>query len=550
MKINKTFAFFLFVFLFINLGINAQNKKGKLLDSLDKTKLNWYNLDPTLNKVQGVSVDKAYLELLKNIPSKKKITVAVIDSGVDTEHEDLQGKIWVNADEIPNNGIDDDNNGYIDDINGWNFLGNSKDENIQYETYEFIRVIKKLEPEFINVKSNQDFLPERRKDYETYLKCKKQYQTEYEKQLKDKTEIDLIDKRLTNAENLIKTHLKKESFTNKELEAVFSRNEDVMNARYFLLMIQKRGFKIDEFREFKDQVNLNFEKYLSKTFEPRNIIGDNIEDINDKNYGNNNLKNSTPEHGTFVSGIIAGNRNNNIGINGIADNVEIMVLRAVPDGDERDKDVALAIRYAVDNGANIINMSFGKDYSPQKQMVDEAIKYAEEKNVLLIHSAGNEGVNLDVTESYPTFKFDDGKMANNYISVGATQSKLDKHFCGIFSNYGKQTVHIFAPGVDILSLYPDNKYNIADGTSFSGPVVSGVCALVWSYYPELTASELKNVVLNSSIVYPKKKVLYPNIETPQKKKTEFTNLSITGGIVNAYEALKLADKLVKEKITN
>lgn len=285
---------------------------------------------------------------------------------------------------------------------------------------------------------------------------------------------------------------------------------------------------------------------LNTSFHPRDIISDNPEDIDDMDYGNNNVKGPTAEHGTFVAGIIAANRQNSIGTDGIAEQVEIMVLRAIPNGDEWDKDVALAIRYAVKNGANIINMSFGKAYSPQKHFVDDALKYADEQNVLVIHAAGNDAENLDEKERFPTNNLTDGVEAKNWLTVGASTHKLSKELCGVFSNYGPEEVDLFAPGVNIISLSPENSYEMNDGTSFSCPVVSGVAALVWSYYPHLTAMQLKDILLNSTVRYPKQTVYYPNIETSTKSKTKFSSLSKTGGIINAYEALKLAEKFFAE----
>jgi subtilisin family serine protease len=289
------------------------------------------------------------------------------------------------------------------------------------------------------------------------------------------------------------------------------------------------------------------QQHLNLEYNPRTLVADNPEDINDRLYGNNNVIGPRADHGTPVAGIIGAVRGNNLGIDGIAQEVQLMILRAVPQGDERDKDIALAIRYAVDNGAHIINMSFGKDFSPHKHYVDEAVQYAEAHNVLLVHAAGNDGQNIDLVDNFPTKHYKAGKQANNWIEVGATSLKADKNFNGIFSNYGKQNVDLFAPGVDVISLAPDNKYDKMDGTSFAGPVVSGVAALVWSYYPELTAQELKEVLMKSCTLYPKLKVHTPAEDPTKKQKVNFSDLSVTGGVVNAYEALKLAQKVVLEK---
>lgn len=533
----------------INLKLIAQSHEGVSLDSLDKNYLNWYNLDPITDKIQGVSVDKAYKEVLAGKKSKKKIVVAVIDSGVDIEHEDLQGKIWVNADEIPGNGIDDDNNGYIDDVHGWNFIGNVKGENIVVENLEYVRIYKNLNPIFKEVKSIDDLSESSKNDYNVYLKCKKKYDDEIKKYTTEKNNLSAFETRIKDAERTIKNEYGRDSISLDDIKNVKITGQYTVNAKNYLLYIYSHGFSKDDLVEMKEENDLFLEKHLNIEYNPRNIISDNVEDINDNKYGNNDVKCVRSDHGTCVSGIIAANRNNNIGINGIAENVEIMAIRTVPKGDERDKDVALSIRYAVDNGANIINMSFGKDFAPQKQFVDEAIKYAEERNVLLVHAAGNDAVNIDIDDRYPSNRLNDTIKAKSWITVGASSKDLGKNFCGVFTNYGQYNVDLFAPGVKLLSLYPENKYLIANGTSFSCPVVSGVAALVWSYYPELTAIELKDILLKSSIKYPKLKVYYPNFTSPKKKKTKFNSLSNTGGLVNAVEALKLAEKIAGEKIT-
>ncbi|MFH1319968.1 MAG: S8 family serine peptidase [Bacteroidota bacterium] len=524
-----------------------QSNPVSTLDSLDITYHNWYNMDPNLNNIQGTGIDRAYSELLNDKRPKEKIIVAVIDGGVDIEHEDIKGKIWINGDEISDNGKDDDKNGYIDDIHGWNFIGNAKGENIKHETLEQVRMLRKLEPLYQSYLSIDEVPDDKKEEFRIYNKCKSDYQ---EKLAKYKTlykNFEDLEKNVDYYEKVISDHLGKTDFTPEEVYDIGTSEKNVKLAKKYLTTKYKQGFSRKSLEKKKEHCRVYLDKHFNIDFNPREIISDNPEDINDINYGNNDVKGPTSEHGTFVAGIIAANRSNNIGIDGIASNVEIMVLRTVPDGDERDKDVALSIRYAVDNGARIINMSFGKDFSPQKQFVDDAIKYAEENNVLLIHASGNDGSDLDVITFYPTNVYNDGSRAKNWINVGATSTQNNKKFCGNFSNYGKQNVDLFAPGVNILSLSPENKYVIANGTSFSSPVVSGVAALVLSCYPELTALELKDIILNSCTLYPKLKVYYPGSKSKKRKKTKFHTLSSTGGVVNAYKALKLAEKEIKGK---
>ena len=220
-----------------------------------------------------------------------------------------------------------------------------------------------------------------------------------------------------------------------------------------------------------------------------------------------------------------------------------MTIRAVPDGDEHDKDIALAIRYAVDNGAQIINMSFGKSFSPEKKWVDEAVAYVASKDVLLVHAAGNDGRNLDTSYNYPTSKFLDDKRATNWITVGASGDPAAGGVTAGFSNYGKEEVDVFAPGVKIYSTVPGgNTYQFLQGTSMASPVVAGLAALLLEYFPTLSARQIKDVIERSSVPFT------DSVRTPGTGKlTTLNNLSKTGGLVNAYEAVKLAATIKGER---
>ncbi|MEJ8757232.1 S8 family peptidase [Pontibacter sp. H259] len=525
----------------------AQDSPETNISAFDRSYHNWYNLDAQQDNVHGVSVNRAYTELLSNRKSKKTVVVAIIDSGTDIHHEDLKGRIWVNPKEIAGNNQDDDNNGYIDDVHGWGFLGNASGENIKYETYEFARLLRQLSPKYSQVKSEKEVPAAQLQEYKTYLRCKQTYEQEVTKRKQEQAGLDAFMQVMQECNTILAEHLGKKTFMLSEVRNISGASEKVMKARGWLLTKYSQGYSAESFRAFRENNDVYLQQHLNLAYNPRTLVADNPEDINDRVYGNSNVIGPRADHGTPVAGVIAGIRGNNTGIDGIAENVQLMILRAVPQGDERDKDIALAIRYAADNGANIINMSFGKDFSPQKSFIDEAVKYAESKNVLLVHAAGNDGQNIDENDNFPTKQLLDGTRAKNWLEVGATALVADKNFCGVFSNYGKQNVDLFAPGVDIISLAPDNKYDKMDGTSFASPVVSGVAALVWSYYPELSATELKDVLLKSTTQHPKLKVITPNLESAKKQKVNFSELSVTGGVVNAYQALKLAEKLVQEK---
>lgn len=518
--------------------------EGSKFEDCNQKYLNWYNLNPKETKIQGVSVDKVYDELLKDKQPKKTIIVAVIDSEVDINHEDLQGNIWKNDQEIPDNGIDDDNNGYIDDIHGWNYLANAQGEQIKYENYEYVRIVRNLNPKYKDVKSEDEVSEEDKAEYALYKKCKEKYEKNRERYQKHKDSDDSIIAKLESCNEIFKEHFKRDGYSKEDILALETSGDEMLTAaKGFMKFLYDQGFTEESFADQVERTNVKYNYYLNIDHTPRTLLNDDVTDITDLNYGNGDVVGTKSGHGTFVTGIIAANRNNEIGINGITNNVKIMGLRVIPIGDERDKDVALAIRYAVDNGANIINMSFGKDFSPEKTMVYEAIKYASDNGVLLVHAAGNDGINTDINKRYPNDNIAENTYAATWVEVGATDRKKGKKLCGIFTNYAKENVDIFAPGVDIFSLCPDNTYMVGSGTSFAAPVFTGVAALLWSYYPELTALEVKDIMFKSATDFSRKKVYIPGVGFSNKDKTRFRELSQTGSIVNAYQAFIMAESM-------
>ncbi len=312
----------------------------------------------------------------------------------------------------------------------------------------------------------------------------------------------------------------------------------------------KRGFDEKGFNKYKSNFDKN--KHYNLAFNSRQSMGDNLYDINDKYYGNNNVIGSKDEesHATHVAGIVGATRNNDIGANGVANHVKIMSVRVVPDGDEHDKDVALGIRYAVDNGAKVINSSFGKAYSPNKQWVYDAIKYAASKDVLIVNAAGNDGANIDEEYTYPNDSKDlITEFTDNVLTVGAMSSNYNEKLPASFSNYGKINVDVFAPGVQVYSTVPKNHYAKYNGTSMAAPSAAGVATLVRSYYPKLTASQVKHILMNSGlkvdfdVIKPGSK----SKENPKGEMVPFSSLSVSGRVVNAYNALRMADYMVNGK---
>jgi len=520
-----------------------------------QTPKNWQLLSYDKDSVYGVGAEKAYAELLKGKKSTPVI-VAVIDSGIDTTHEDLKGILWTNPKEIAGNGKDDDKNGYIDDIHGWNFLGGKDGSSLKQDSDEATREYFRYKNLYINPDSALD---KDSKEYTTWQKLQSKIEKPSSEYKLSYRTMSKLQENVQKCEGILKNYLGKDDFTLTQLDSVQTTDQDVMLARNFLTkLLRSTGDEEVSYKDFKKELEeyLNELKRKAESTEilpnknREEIVGDKYEDINDKFYGNNDIMGTFGFHGTHVSGIIAAARNNGVGIDGVADNVRIMAVKAVPDGDERDKDVALAIRYAVDNGAQIINMSFGKGFSPHKQWVDDAFKYAESKGVLLVHAAGNDGNDNDVEDNFPNPNFLDGTRANNVITVGALASGLQPAKVASFSNYGKNQVDIFAPGVQIYSTIPGgNTYGSASGTSMASPVVAGVAALVLSYYPDLSAKQLKYILEKSATPLPDG-TTEVNKPGTQDEKIAFSELSTSGGMVNAYEALKLAATIKGENPHN
>ena len=515
----------------------------------------WHMLDKQKDGYYGIDVEKAYNELLKGKKSVP-VVVAVIDSGVDTTHEDLKPVLWHNPGEIPGNGIDDDNNGYIDDIYGWNFLGGKDGRNVNKDSYEAARVYYKLKKKFGDAEPDESTAsPEELDEIKMYKKVRTLIEGNAKEASLNVMFLKNIVEKMPWADSILQISLKKSEYNGDDLQKFKPASADESKAKSTIMALFL-GFQASEMtnkrllemtKEFYDGEKLKAEAIVKEPKDYRGeIVQDNYDDINDRDYGNNDVMAGTPMHGTHVSGIIAASRNNNIGMNGIADNVRIMTVRAVPDGDEHDKDVANAIRYAVDNGAKVINMSFGKSISPQKQWVDDAVRYAESKGVLLVHAAGNDAKDIDSNDNFPSadYKNDTTATAGNWITVGASGDPAAGGIIGSFSNYGKEKVDVFAPGVKIYSTLPGgNQYGNLQGTSMASPVVAGLAALLMSYYPDLTVQQIKSVIEKSSTQLEGIKVQKPGTD----EEVNMSELSRAAGIVNAYEAVKLADSISGEK---
>lgn len=510
--------------------VSISVKKAPLTKDQNET---WGHADLATDTIPGMSVDKAYTFL--NGKKGVEVVVGVVDSGIDLTHDDLLENAWINSKEIPNNGIDDDKNGYIDDINGWNFLGPIYKENAEVE-----RILKN--PKLV--------------DEATYKKIKEAQDNKIVSAEGNKMRYNQMLQAVIYADNMIAEHLKNKNYTKEDVEKITSDKIAVMQS--VNIAKQMYGFGLTSLtqgiteltKELKKEEDLISGDNLKTNY--REPLNDDAQNFNTRSYGDSKVGHQVIDeiHGTHVSGIIGAKRNNNLGMNGVANNVKIMAIRAVPDGDEYDKDVALAIRYAVDNGAKIINASFGKSYSPNKQWVYDAIKYAAEKDVLIVHAAGNDAKNIDISSNFPNDS-DDFKteFADNVITIGAISHYYNEKLPADFSNYGKLNVDVFAPGVQIYSTFPENKYESIDGTSMASPGVAGVAALIRSYYPKLSASQVKHIIMNSGTKIDFEVIKPGSVteENPNGVKVSFSELSVTGRIVNAYNALLMADRITNGK---
>ncbi|HEX2204280.1 MAG TPA: S8 family serine peptidase [Longimicrobium sp.] len=482
---------------------------------------NWWQLDPATEAFRGIGADRAYRELLAGKEPRREVVVAIIDTGVEIDHPDLDGVLWTNPREVAGNGRDDDNNGYVDDVHGWDFIGGRDGTDVHADTYESVRI-------YAGCLARND----------TGAECTRiatAFREDSAEVAQTLTQIRQIAQVSEAVDAILRTHLGTPDYTEAKVRAISLARPEVVQAKEMYLQMLQAGITPalvrDELASYENRAKYG----MNPRFDSRTVVGDDPNNPNERGYGNAEVEGPFAQHGTHVAGIVAAERDG-AGVDGVATGARIMVLRVVPDGDERDKDVANAIRYAADNGAQIINMSFGKADSPQKKWVDDAVRYADSKGVLMVHAAGNEGASIDTDPSYPTRDYVGGGGPRLWLEVGA--SSWDG-LAADFSNYSKTRVELFAPGVSILSTVPNAGYGRLDGTSMAAPVVSGVAALLMAYFPELSAADVKQILLDSATRFPAEQVVRPGTEG---ERVAFGELSATGGVVNAYNAVKLAQE--------
>lgn len=506
--------------------INYTNSNSKVAELTEKESKRWGHLDLQSDTIPGMSVDRAYTELLKKRKGEEVI-VAVIDSGIDLDHEDIKAVLWTNQGEIPNDGLDNDGNGFVDDIHGYNFLGESYNEQL-----EIARILRLKIGDEDYQQAAKSALDEKLNEIKSAL-----------------LQFNQIKQLITMADQTMQNALGKKTYSLADLQKYQPKNTQEERMLDMLAQVVGMGQEVPDalkdlqegIKYYGDQIKYN----LNEDFNGRTPVGDDPYDITDIEYGNGNpnITDHDESHGSHVAGIIAATRNNKKGVDGVAKNVKIMSIRAVPNGDEYDKDIALAIRYAADNGAKVINASFGKGFSPNSEWVYDALEYAASKDVLFVHAAGNDGIDLDTPDNTnfpndnPTSKSQE--FSNNYLTVGALTPLYGGEMIAIFSNYGKESVDIFAPGDEIYSTMPNDSYEFQGGTSMAAPAVAGLAALIRSYYPSLSAAQVKQIIMDSGIS-PSLKVKVGGLEEEEKS---FSETSKSGKIANLYNALILASQV-------
>jgi subtilisin family serine protease len=520
-------------------AIELPSKKAALSTEERQT---WGHADIEQDTIPGMSVLQAY----KFLQGKKSanVIVAVNDSGIDLKHEDLKNVLWINEKEIAGNGKDDDNNGFIDDVHGWNFLGEIYDENL-----EITRIIK-LKSKKFDGKTESDISEADKDEYTKYMELKEIFDKKLGKAAESKNKYEGYYNMYKESHDAMVKSTGKEDYSIEDVEAIVTEDEGLLKKKDLTIRILKGGTsfaeQMDQVKGGVDYFNSQVNAHYNLDFHPREVLNNDENDYATKIYGNGNPMNRQDDeiHGTHVAGIILAENNNDKGADGVAVNVKLMSVRCVPNGDEYDKDVALGFKYAVDNGAKVINTSFGKGYSPNVKWVHDAIKYAEKHDVLIVNAAGNDAANIDEIPSYPSDAPDfKQEISDNMITVGAMGSSYDKDMLATFSNYGKINVDVFAPGVKIYAPVPNDEYRFLSGTSMASPSTAGVAALIRSYYPQLSAKQVKHILMNSG-----REINFKLVKPGTKDElVSLSELCVSGRIVNALNAVKMAEQMVSKK---
>ncbi|MFN9350052.1 MAG: S8 family serine peptidase [Gemmatimonadota bacterium] len=485
----------------------------------------WHRLDTERDGVLGVGVDRALRELLAGRAPGRRVLVAVIDGGVDTAHAQLAPVLWRNPREVPGNGVDDDRNGFTDDVRGWSTIPPLTGDSGRYDTFELTRL-------YAACRGQPAAGRLARPDSATCRSVTEAYGEKAMEVSQTVMQIRGLAGALARSTATLRQAMKTEPVTPEAVRAFAPGNAAETEAKRAFLQFSAAGLDSAKLAEGFEAYDGQLRFGLDTLFNPRAR----------PSRGSGDVMGPAARHGTHVAGIIAAAAVPGRPARGIAPEgaVTILPIRAVPDGDERDEEVARAIRYAVDQGALVINMSFGKAYSPGKAAVDSAVRYATQRGVLLVHAAGNDAEDTDHSASFPTRQASGPPFDALWIEVGASSWKGPDQLAAGFSNYGKRTVDLFAPGEDIVSTVPGGGVATESGTSMAAPVVSGVAALLLAYFPSLTPAQVRSVILETVRPLGDRTVAQPGDPSVQLK---FGSLSRTGGLLDAYAAVRRAQQL-------
>jgi cell wall-associated protease len=508
----------------------------KTLTAFQKNK--WLHFDVKKDTIPGISLSRAHQEIIKD-KIGSKVIIAVLDTETDINHIEIKGNIWINLEEIPNNNIDDDKNGYVDDIHGWNFLGNNNGENIINNSFESTRVINYFKEH--PLKNHKDSL--------LYDKAKKMQNDLDNSFLENKKRIDFYKSSFPRCYNTIKQFFPNGKYTNQEIDSLFKvyqkKGDKILYYDLYLLNELKKlnldsTWVVNNIKSF----DIAEKTIYNNNYKEKDITKDDLYNTKDSIYGSNNLSKNAKAtwHGTQVTGLIASTllkqKNTSIKI--------MPIVISGEDGENCDKDILVAIKYAVNNGAKVINMSSGKELSLHPERLKEAVLYAAKNDVLIITSAGNKNKNMDeITKYLIDYDEETGQeFSNNLIKVGGISFNLNKNLLYNFSNYGKKNVDVFAPSEEIYVPDATEGYTFNSGTSLGSAITSGIAGLIRSYYPKLTAAQVKQIILDSGVSY------NLQVQVPGEKEgvlKPFSELSKSGKVVNAYNALLMAEKMSKKK---
>ena len=532
----------LFVLISCSHQVVVQNKQ---LESYPWSKQN-YGKDMN----NGISLEKLQTSTLLTNPSEQNVIVAVLDTQTDIDHEAISEQLWINEDEIPNNNIDDDGNGYVDDVNGWNFMGFDNDGYFRYQNFEYTRILR-YKDDFLNknsVYAKSDSLLSL--EYDRAVITQKRYHRFYTNWAKS---LDFsIDMWQTVTDSLIR-FFPDEDYDLNTLDSLYSIYK--INDKSYIKRRDDRDTDLGALIFYKIvdlETNTNsLKNVIDSKLQKDSIINYNLNVNVDRKlqfkrtgafYGNNklNINKYSNNHSTEVISIIAGSATKEELIS-FHKNIKVMPICISVSGDEHDEDVANGIRYAVDNGAKVINMSFGKQFSLYPEIVHQAFLYAQQHNVLLVHASGNDAIDIDATPFYPIdINYYTGEEGvQNFINVGAISKRTDSTMVSSFSNYGKKNVDIFAPGEYIhVAQATKKQYGYDSGTSLSAPLVSATAALLYLYFPKLSVFDIKECILESGNSIDKN-VLKPGTKNEY---VHFSELCSSGKILNVYAAFLMANK--------